>query len=55
MSRVTETTPRIDARDVMSLAWPVVVSMVSYTLMSTADAVFVGQLGTGPMAATSES
>lgn len=40
-------TPRV----VLRLAWPVMVSMVSYSLMSAADAVFVGRLGTVPLAA----
>jgi len=34
----------------MSLAWPVIVSMLSYTLMSAVDAIFVGRLGTAPLA-----
>ncbi len=38
-------------RHVLKLAWPVMVSMVSYSLMSAADAVFVGRLGTVPLAA----
>lgn len=36
---------------VMNLAWPVMLSMISYSLMSAADAVFVGRLGTVPLAA----
>lgn len=42
---------RIGPREVLALAWPVVISMLSYTLMSAADAVFVGRLGTRPLAA----
>lgn len=38
-------------RRVLSLAWPVMLSMVSYSLMAAADAVFVGRLGTVPLAA----
>ena len=37
--------------EVMSLAWPIVVSMLSYTFMSLADTVFVAQLGTTEVAA----
>ncbi len=33
-------------RKVMTLAWPVMLSMVSYSAMSAADAIFVGRLGT---------
>lgn len=38
-------------RTVISLAWPVMVSMLSYTVMTAVDAIFVGQLGTVPLAA----
>jgi MATE family multidrug resistance protein len=41
----------MNPRRVLRLAWPVMVSMVSYSLMSAADAVFVGRLGTVPLAA----
>jgi len=41
---------RIGAREVIDLAWPLVVSMLSFTLMSVADAAFVGRLGTEPLA-----
>ena len=44
---VEKTTPR----HILKLAWPVMVSMLSYSLMSAADAVFVGRLGTVPLAA----
>ncbi len=33
-------------RRVIRLAWPVMLSMVSYSMMSAADAIFVGRLGT---------
>lgn len=38
-------------RRVLTLAWPVMISMLSYSLMAAADAVFVGRLGTAPLAA----
>ncbi len=41
----------MSVRRVLALAWPVMVSMVSYSLMSAADAIFVGRLGTAPLAA----
>lgn len=41
----------MNVRRVMTLAWPVMVSMVSYSLMSAADAIFVGRLGTASLAA----
>ena len=36
---------------VFKLAWPVLVSMLSYTAMTLADSIFVGRLGTQPLAA----
>ena len=41
----------MNSRRVMGLAWPVMISMVSYALMSAADAIFVGRLGTSSLAA----
>ena len=38
-------------RDILDLAWPIMVSMLSYTAMTVADSVYVGQLGTAPLAA----
>jgi len=38
-------------RAVLALAWPIMVSMLSYTLMSVADTLFVSRLGTDPLAA----
>lgn len=38
-------------RAVLTLAWPIMVSMLSYTLMSVADTLFVSRLGTDPLAA----
>lgn len=40
-----------DVRRTLSLAWPVMLSMASYSVMSAADAIFVGRLGTAPLAA----
>ncbi len=46
---------RLDRRDVgmtdvFALAWPILISMLSYTVMSVADTLFVGQLGTTELA-----
>ncbi len=38
-------------RSVWRLAWPIMVSMLSYSAMSVVDTLFVGQLGTEPLAA----
>ena len=38
-------------RDVFKLAWPVMVSMLSYTAMGVVDTLFVARLGTEPLAA----
>lgn len=38
-------------RRVITLAWPIVISMLSYTAMDLADAIFVGQIGTAELAA----
>jgi len=38
-------------RAVFSLAWPVMISMLSYTAMSVVDTLFVSRLGTEPLAA----
>ncbi len=40
-----------DLRQVLRLAWPVMLSMLSYSFMAAADAIFVGRLGTIPLAA----
>ena len=42
---------RIDTRRVLGLAWPIMISMLSYTAMTLADSLFVGWLGTEPLAA----
>ncbi|MFT7579259.1 MAG: MATE family multidrug resistance protein [Myxococcota bacterium] len=42
---------RIERRHVATLAWPIVVSMLSFTLMSIIDTVYVAQLGTTHVAA----
>ena len=36
---------------VVRLAWPITVSMLSYTVMLVVDTIYVGQLGTRPLAA----
>lgn len=41
----------VSARHVFRLAWPILVSMLSYTVMSVVDTLFVGRLGTAPLAA----
>jgi len=42
---------RVGAGEVLGLAWPIIVSMLSYTLMSIADTLFIGRLGTPQLAA----
>ncbi|MCB9677195.1 MAG: MATE family efflux transporter [Alphaproteobacteria bacterium] len=42
---------RIGHAQVFRLAWPILVSMLSYTAMTVADSIFVAQLGTTPLAA----
>lgn len=37
--------------DVLRLAWPIMVSMASYSIMGLVDSLFVGQLGTSALAA----
>ena len=41
---------RVDMGSVARLAWPITVSMLSYTLMGVVDTMFVGQLGTAELA-----
>ena len=36
---------------VFTLAWPILISMLSYTAMTVSDSIFVGWLGTTPLAA----
>ncbi len=38
-------------REVFRLAWPVMISMLSYTAMGVVDTLFVARLGTAPLAA----
>jgi len=38
-------------RDVVRLAWPITISMLSFTAMGVADTLFVSRLGTEPLAA----
>ena len=42
---------RIGVSTVFGLAWPIMVSMLSRTAMTTADTLFVGRLGTQYLAA----
>ena len=44
-------TSETSVRAVFALAWPVMVSMLSYTAMSVVDTLFVARLGTKPLAA----
>lgn len=43
--------PSADVRSVLQLAWPIMVSMLSYTTMSVVDTLFIAQLGTEQLAA----
>lgn len=45
------TTTRSLTREVLELSWPIVASMLSFTVMGLVDTLFVGRLGTGPLAA----
>ena len=50
--RTESTLPeRVGLREVSTLAWPICVSMLSYTAMIVADSIFVGWLGTPELAA----
>lgn len=42
---------RVGVRAVLEVSWPICVSMLAYTAMTVADSVFVGHLGTVPLAA----
>lgn len=46
----TASDDRTIRRDLRQLAWPIAVSMVSYSLMSLADTLFVGRLGPASIA-----
>ena len=53
------TTPQSEQREtsvgaVFRLAWPVMVSMLSYTAMSVIDTLFVSRLGTDPLLSDSD-
>lgn len=50
-SERSDATEPMNARRVLRLAWPVMLSMLSYSAMAAADAIFVGRLGTAPLAA----
>ena len=51
MARTSTLPARIHTRTVLGLAWPIMVSMLSYTAMNVVDTVFIGRLGTVPLAA----
>ncbi len=52
MERRTSILPAsIGVGTVLGLAWPIMISMLSRTAMTTADTIYVGQLGTTPVAA----
>ncbi len=42
---------RVGIREVLDLSWPIMVSMVSFTVMTVVDTIFVARLGTAPLAA----
>ena len=44
-------TRETSVRAIFDLAWPIMVSMLSYTAMSIVDTLFVSRLGTDPLAA----
>jgi MATE family multidrug resistance protein len=48
---MTVSSPRGGTREVLGLAWPAVVNMLSLTLMGTADTYFVGRIGTAEQGA----
>jgi MATE family multidrug resistance protein len=49
MSHSAELPPRIQVRHVFDLAWPVAISMLSFTVMTLVDTLYVGRLGTTPL------
>jgi multidrug resistance protein, MATE family len=49
--RATAVPTRIGVGSVLGLAWPIMISMLSRTAMTTADTIFVGHLGTSAVAA----
>lgn len=51
MSALALPTGRVGLVDVLRLAWPVLVSMLSFTAMELADTLFTGWLGTAELAA----
>lgn len=42
---------RIGVRAVLEVSWPICISMLAYTAMTVVNSIFVGHLGTGPLAA----
>jgi len=51
MAHRDELPMRIGPLQVLRLAWPILISMLSFTAMIVVDSIFVGQLGTAPLAA----
>ncbi len=51
MQHAPEAPAHIGRRQVFTLAWPIVVSMLFYTAMTIVDVIVVGQLGTSSLAA----
>ena len=45
----------VGVRQVLHLAWPIMISMVSFTAMLVTDSIFVARLGTAPLAAIQSS
>lgn len=43
--------PAVGHGTLVRLSWPILVSMLSYTAMTVADSIFVGRMGTAPLAA----
>lgn len=50
--RKIETIPSGNVSEVLDVAWPIVVSMLSYTMMGVVDTLMVARLGTTEVAAT---
>src|SRR5690606_3844300 len=49
-SRSSTLPSHVGPREVLNLAWPIIISMLSYTAMSVVDTIYVAQLGTLPLA-----
>ena len=50
MSARVELPNKLSISDVTTLAWPIMISMLSYTAMSVVDTIYVSRLGTEPLA-----